>query len=83
MLIVAFVLVTLSAEKARPYYGGCVTVSVPVHYFTLASIFLMAAEALLIFRKTPTPFKQITTKYYNIIVFTILCWCKFMFGNEF
>ena len=78
MLTVALVLVTLSAEKARPYYGGCVTVSVLVHYFTLASVFLMAAEALLVFRKATTPFEQITTKY-NIIVFTI-CWCKYMFG---
>ena len=73
MLVVALVFVALSAEEATPYYEGCVTVSVLVHYFTLVSVLLMAAEAILVFRKTITPLKLITTKYH-IVVFTI-CWC--------
>lgn len=73
MLVVALVLVALSAEEIPPYYEGCVTVSVLVHYFTLVSVLFMAAEAILVFRKTITPLKLITTKYH-IIAFTI-CWC--------
>ena len=74
MLVVALVLVTLSAERVTPLYEGCVTVSVLVHYFTLVSVMLMAAEALLVFRKATKPLEQISNKY-NIIVLTI-CWCK-------
>ena len=72
MLIVALVVVILSAEGAVPYYGGCVTLSVLVHYFALVSVLLMAAEALLMFRKLTSPFSQITRRY-NIIV-SIICW---------
>lgn len=43
MLTMALVLVGLSAEKV---YGGCVTVSVFVHYFALTSVVWMGAEAL-------------------------------------
>ena len=74
MLIVAFLVVTLSASKVSTLYGGCVAMSMLVHYFALVSVMLMAAEALLMFRKLVTPFDHISTKY-NIIV-SIVCWCK-------
>ena len=32
-------------------YGGCVTVSVLIHYFTLVAVMWMGAEALFMFQK--------------------------------
>ena len=64
MLSVALVVVVFSAEDLSPYYGGCVTLSVLLHYFALVSVILMSAEALLMFRKLITPFAQITVKYH-------------------
>ena len=74
MLIVSFVLVALSAESVASLYGGCVTVSVLVHYFTLVAVMWMAAEALLMFQKLVIVFVRITTKF--IVGISILCWSK-------
>ena len=74
MLIVAFVLVVLSAEKVTVLYGGCVTVSVLVHYFTLVAVMWMGAEALLMFQKVVIVFYRITTKF--IVFVSITCWSE-------
>ena len=74
MLIVALALVILSAGDITPHYGGCLIISIVVHYFALVSTMLMAAEALLMFRKLATPFEKITSKY-NIIA-SVICWSK-------
>ena len=63
MLVVALVLVAFSAENVTAIYGGCVTVSVLVHYFTLVAVMWMGAEALLMFQKLVIIFTQITTKF--------------------
>ena len=47
-------------------------VSVAIHYFTLAAVMWMGAEALLMFQKLVIVFIQITTKY--IIIISIVCW---------
>ena len=44
-------------------HGGCVAISVIVHYFTLAAVMWMGAEALLMFQKLVIVFFQITTNY--------------------
>ena len=72
MLIVSLALVVLSAENIAALYGGCVTVSVLVHYFTLVAMMWMGAEALLMFQKLVLVFVQITTKY--IIMVSVVCW---------
>ena len=74
MLIVAFLLVVFSAEKVATLYGGCVTVSVLVHYFTLVAVMWMGAEALLMFQKLVIVHVRITTKF--IVFISTLCWCK-------
>ena len=74
MMIVGLVVVIFSAERVSALYEGCVTMSALLHYFALVSVMIMAAEALLMFRKLVTPFAQITTRY-TVIVSTI-CWCK-------
>lgn len=74
MLIVALALVILSAEDITPHYGGCMITSILVHYFALVAVMLMAAEALLMFRKLATPFDKITNKYH--IIASAICWCK-------
>ena len=53
-------------------YGGCVTVSALIHYFTLVAVMWMGAEALLMFQKLVIVFIQITTKYITIV--SIVCW---------
>ena len=55
-------------------YGGCVVVSVLIHYFTLVAVMWMGAEALLMFQKLIIVFVHITTKF--IIAVSLVCWCK-------
>lgn len=74
MLIVSLAFVVLSAETIPALYGGCMFVSVLVHYFALTSLLWMGAEALLMFQKLVIVFVQTTTKY--IIILSIVCWCK-------
>ena len=75
VMIVGLMVVIFSAERVDVLYGGCVTMSVLLHYSALVSVMIMAAEALLMFRKLVSPFAQITTRY-TVIVSTI-CWCKY------
>ena len=55
-------------------YGGCVTVSALIQYFSLVAFMWMGAEALLMFQKLVIVFIQITTKYIIAVSFT--CWRK-------
>ena len=75
MLIVAFIVVAFSAEKLEALYGGCVTMSVLVHYFALVAVLWMGAEALLMFQKLVIVFSRITTKF--IISVSLVCWSKY------
>ena len=79
MLIVSLVLVALSVESVDVdvIYGGCVTVSVLVHYFTLVAVMWMGAEALLMLQKLVFVFYTITAKY--IVSVSIACWSEFNF----
>ena len=56
-------------------YGGCVAVSVLIHYFTLVAVLWMTAEAILMFQKLVIVFVDITAKF--IVTISIVCWCKF------
>ena len=76
MLIVSLVLVVLSAEDFNTLYGGCVTVSVLVHYFTLVAVMWMGAEALFMFQRLVLVFMEINTKY--IIIVSVVCWGNFI-----
>ena len=55
-------------------YGGCVFVSAMIHYFTLAAVMWMGAEAVLMFQKLVLVFRHTTTKF--VIVVSLICWCK-------
>ena len=57
-------------------YGGCVTVSVLIHYFTLVAVMWMGAEAVLMFQKLVIIFVRITTRY--IVAVSLVCWRKSM-----
>ena len=52
----------------------CISVSALLHYFTLASVLWMGAEALLMFRKIVFVFSQVSKKF--IVIVTLTCWCK-------
>lgn len=75
-MVVALVLVTVSPGTTDLLYGGCMTISVLVHYFALVAVMWMGAEALLMFRKVVIVFIHITTKY--IIAVSLVCWCKLL-----
>ena len=53
---------------------GCIMVSILIHYFTLASVMWMGAEAILMYRKLVVVFVQITTRY--LVIVSLICWCK-------
>ena len=55
-------------------YGGCVFVSVLIHYFTLVAVMFMGAEAVLLFQKLIIVFGQTTTKFF--IAVSLICWCE-------
>ena len=67
-------IVFVSGINQTGVYGGCVLVSVLIHYFTLASVMWMGAEAVLMFRKLVIVFGQISTKFFVII--SLICWRK-------
>ena len=52
-------------------YGGCVTVSALIHYFTLVAVMWMGAEAVLMFQKLIIVFHRTTTQF--IVVISIIC----------
>ena len=68
-------LVFLTGVQRTSVYGGCVTVSLLIHYFTLVTVMWMGAEAVLMFQKLVIVFVTITTKYFVIVSF--ICWCKY------
>ena len=55
-------------------YGGCVLVSVLIHYFTLVAVMFMGAEAVLLFQKLIIVFGQTTAKFF--IAVSLICWCE-------
>ena len=56
--------------------GGCVFVSVLIHYFTLSAMMWMGAEAVLMFQKLVRVFVQTTTR--QIVIISLICWCKLL-----
>ena len=79
MLTVSFILVVYSAQGFPIIYEGCVAISVLVHYFTLASVMWMGAEALLMFKKLVLVFSEVTAKF--IISVSIVCWSTYVTFN--
>ena len=71
-MLLAFV---SGAENAAEVYGACVFVSVLIHYFSLAAVLWMGAEAVLMFHKLVLVFKRVTKK--TIIITSVLCWSEF------
>ena len=69
MLLVFVAGVRQTEEKA-----GCVTVSVLIHYFTLATVMWMGAEAVLMFQKLVIVFGKVTKRH--IVIISLICWCK-------
>ena len=61
-------------------YGGCLTVSVLIHYFALVSVMWMGAEAVLMFQKLVIVFGQTTTRF--IVAVSLVCWCKLVFISK-
>ena len=49
-------------------------VSVQIHYFTLAAVMFMGAEAVLMFKKLIIVFGQTTAKFF--VTISLICWRK-------
>ena len=52
----------------------CTIMSLIIQYFSLASLFWMGAEALLMFKKLIIVFGSISIKF--VIAVSLICWCK-------
>ena len=63
------------ALHATSVSGLCVLAGVLVHYFLLATFFIMAADAILIFNKLIFVFVKIR-RY--VAIASIISWCKFL-----
>ena len=77
LLMYVFVLVlfvTGSVDPANTLYGGCIFVSITVHYFALVAVMWMGAEALVMFQKIIIVFVQLTKMQLTIV--SIICWSK-------
>ena len=59
----------------------CTAMSALIHYFTLATVFWMGAEAVLMFQKIIIVFGSITTKYFVIV--SLITWCKIFTDTTF
>eukprot|EP00731_Ephydatia_muelleri_P003775 Em0001g3775a len=70
--LIGMLLVFVIGIDRTERFGGCVTVSVLIHYFTLAAVMWMGAEALFMFQKIVLVFFQATTRYF--VVLSIICW---------
>ena len=70
-------LVFVSGIQQTSVYGGCVTVSVLIHYFTLVTWMWMGTEAMIMFQKVVIVFFRITTKF--IVAVSFICWCKYIY----
>ena len=60
---------------------GCTIASVLIQYFTLASVFWMGAEAVLMFKKLIIVFGRISTTF--IVITSLICWGKCKCHNTF
>ncbi len=54
--------------------GVCSLMSLLLQYFTMASVFWMGAEAVLMFQKLIIVFGQLTRRYFATM--SLICWCK-------
>ena len=79
--IFCMLLVFIVGVERTENYGGCVTVSVLIHYFTLVAVMWMGAEALLMSKKLVDVFVQISTKY--IISVSLVCWRKYTYNDNY
>lgn len=73
--LIGMLLVFVIGIDRTENFGGCVAVSVLIHYFTLAAVMWMGAEAVLMFQKIVIVFARITTRY--IIAVSFICWGTF------
>ena len=53
----------------------CTAISMLIQYFTLASVFWMGAEAILMFKKLVIVFGSVSKKF--LIFVSVLCWGKY------
>ena len=61
-------------------YGGCLTVSVLIHYFALVSVMWIGAEAVLMLKKLIIVFGETTTRF--VVSVSLACWCKLVFISK-
>ena len=53
----------------------CTIMSLIIQYFTLAAIFWMAAEAVLMFKKLIIVFGELTIRFFLTV--SLICWCEY------
>ena len=72
-MLLMFIVFAIGVERTENNVG-CTIASVLIQYFTLASVFWMGAEAVLMFKKLIIVFGSVTTKF--VIAISLVCWGK-------
>ena len=70
-MLLMLLVFTVGVERTENSIG-CTIASVLIQYFTLASVFWMGAEAVLMFKKLIIVFGNVTTKF--IVAISLICW---------
>ena len=70
-MLLMLLVFTVGVERTENSIG-CTVSSVLIQYFTLASVFWMGAEAVLMFKKLIIVFGNVTTKF--VVAISLICW---------
>lgn len=70
-MLLMLLVFTVGVERTENSIG-CTISSVLIQYFTLASLFWMGAEAVLMFKKLIIVFGNVTTKF--VVAISSICW---------
>ena len=70
-MLLMLLVFTVGVERTENSIG-CTISSVLIQYFTLASVFWMGAEAVLMFKKLIIVFGNVTTKF--VVAISLICW---------
>jgi hypothetical protein len=68
-------LVFVAGIDGTATYGGCVTASVLIHYFSLAAVMWMGAEVVLLFQKLIKTTMSVSMRI--IVITSLVCWSEF------
>ena len=68
-------LVFIVGIERTEVYGVCVTIGVLIHYFSLAAVCWMCAEAIMMFQKFIIVFGKLSNPTaVHLLIISLICW---------